>query len=77
LDKAYKRKPVSVQRFSTTGFDPLSPVEIYMKPEEAEEVKTLYKKKLLERYEKSKRTYPRFERPVSVRPQNLINPFGF
>ena len=151
LDKAYKRKPVSVQRFSTTGFDPLADVEIYMTEEAAEEVKMLYKKssiylgyytdletlrdgllpegerfnpraldakifpiltykeikmglsttesikekaeligrgddvdsflneqkKLLERYEKSKRTYPRFERSVSARPQNLINPFGF
>ncbi len=151
LDKAYKRKPVSVQRFSTTGFDPLSDTEIYMTEEAAEEVKMLYKKssiylgyytdletlrdgllpegerfnpraldakvfpiltykeikmglsttesikekaeligrgddvdsffneqkKLLERYEKSKRTYPRFERSVSARPQNLINPFGF
>ena len=151
LDKAYKRKPVSVQRFSTTGFDPLSPVEIYMTPEEAEEVKTLYKKsaihlgyytdlgilqdgmlpegerfnpraldakvipiltykeikmgltttdsikekaeligrgddidsflreqeKLLESYEKNKRTYPRFEQSVSARPPSLINPFGF
>jgi len=151
LDKAYKRKPVSVQRFSTTGFDPLSPVEIYMTPEEAEEVKTLYKKsaihlgyytalgilqdgmlpegerfnpraldakvipiltykeikmgltttdsikekaeligrgddidsflneqkKLLERYEKKKLTYPRFEQSVSARPEGLINPLGF
>ncbi len=151
LDKAYKRKPVSVQRFSTTGFDPLSDTEIYMTEEAAEEVKMLYKKssiylgyytdletlrdgllpegerfnpraldakvfpiltykeikmglsttesikekaeligrgddvdsffneqkKLLERYEKSKRTYPRFERSVSARPQNLINPAGF
>ena len=30
LDKAYKRKPVSVQRFSTTGFDPLSPKDVFM-----------------------------------------------
>jgi len=151
LDKAYKRKPVSVQRFSTTGFDPLSPKDVFMSEEDAEEVKTLYKKssihlgyytdlgvlrdrllpegerfnpraldakvipiltykeiklgltttesikekaeligrgddvdsflaeqkKLLESYEKSNRTYPRFEPSVSVRPQNLINPFGF
>ena len=151
LDKAYNRKPVSVQRFSTTGFDPLSPKDVFMSEEDAEEVKTLYKnssiylgyytdlgvlrdrllpegerfnpraldakvipiltykeiklgltttesikekaeligrgddvdsfldeqKKLLESYEKSNRTYPRFERPVSVRPQNLNNPFGF
>jgi|14BtaG_2_1085337.scaffolds.fasta_scaffold01734_3 hypothetical protein len=151
LDKAYNRKPVSVQRFSTTGFDPLSPKDVFMSEEDAEEVKTLYKKssiylgyytdlgvlrdrllpegerfnpraldakvipiltykeiklgltttesikekaeligrgddvdsfldeqkKLLESYEKSKRTYPRFEPLVSVRPQNLNNPFGF
>ena len=151
LDKAYKRKPVSVQRFSTTGFDPLSPKDVFMSKEDAEEVKMLYKKssiylgyytdletlrdgllpegerfnpraldakvfpiltykeikmglsttesikekaeligrgddvdsflneqkKLLERYEKSKRTYPRFERSVSARPQNLINRYGF
>jgi hypothetical protein len=147
LDKAYKRKPVSVQRVSTTGFDPLYPKDVFMSEEDAEEVKMLYKKssiylgyytdletlrdgllpegerfnpraldakvfpiltykeikmglsttesikekaeligrgddvdsflneqkKLFERYKKSKRTYPRFERPVSARPQNGLN----
>lgn len=34
-------------------------------------------KKLLERYEKKKLTYPRFEQSVSARPEGLINPLGF